>query len=180
VQGAFMRRLGGGAAASAGYHDLGGCIDVRLWDLTPDQQTALNREVRLHGAAGWRRDQQHGGMDEHYHLVLGTDRPLAAGAEIQWDQYLAGRDGLATNGPDYMWRPTPLVTTPPERDWFDMATEEDLRKIVREEVAAQRDDIAKATAKAVMESPVIAKLDVNVRQALRDAVNESTKRAPGK
>jgi hypothetical protein len=53
---------------------------------------------------------------------------------------------------------------------------DDLDKIaalVDKAVDAKVDQIAKATAKAVMESPVIAKLDVNVRQALRDAVSES-------
>lgn len=179
VQGAFMAQLGGGADASAGYHDLGGCLDVRTWDLTRDQIDRLIRVTRSRGGASWRRDETaaHGGMDSHCHITLGSDQPLSPGARASWQSYLAGRNGLANNAPDYEWRPSPLVTTPPERDWFDMATEADLRQIVREEIAAQRDDIAKATAKAVMESPVIAKLDINVRQALRDAVDEATRQA---
>lgn len=177
VQGAFMSRLGGGAAESAGYHDLGGCLDVRTWDLSGEQVDRLIRVVRTRGAGAWRRDETaaHGGMDSHCHITLGTDKPLADGARASWVSYLAGRNGLANNAPDYEWRPSPLVTKPPERDWFDMATEADLRRIVGEEIDKRTDDIAAAAAKAVMESPVIAKLDVNVRQALRDAVSESRK-----
>lgn len=116
VQGAFMTRAGGGAAASAGYHDEGGCIDVRVWDLTQKQQRALVHTTRELGAASWVRDAQHGGMDPHCHITLGSDRPLTAGAKNSWASYIAGRDGLASNGPDYEWRPHPLVTKPPEDD----------------------------------------------------------------
>jgi len=118
VQGAFMVRNGGGAAASAGYHDQGGCIDVRIWDLTSGQQQKLVRTVRSHGGAGWRRDKtpQHGDMDPHCHITLGSDRPLSAGAAESWRSYLAGCNGLANNAPDYEWRPRPLVTNPPQED----------------------------------------------------------------
>lgn len=119
VQGAFMSRVpGGGAAASAGYHDLGGCMDVRTWDLTGSQLDALVRATRSRGGASWRRDKSpaHGGMDPHCHITLGADRPLSAGAAESWRSYLAGDNGLANNAPDYEWRPTPLVTTPPEDD----------------------------------------------------------------
>lgn len=126
VQGAFMVRNGGGAAASAGYHDAGGCIDLRTWNLTRSQIDKTIRTIRLHGAAAWRRDARHGGMDPHIHLTLGTDSPLTPGARASWHSYLDGRDGLASNGPDYEWRPSPLVTTPPKeddmpapRDWTD-------------------------------------------------------------
>lgn len=115
VQGAYMTHAGGGATDSAGYHDLGGCLDLRTWDLSTDGAETLVRVLRLNGAAAWRRDERHG-MDPHLHLVLGVDRPASAGAIDQWGDYLAGRDGLADNGPDYEWRPRPLVTTPPEDD----------------------------------------------------------------
>lgn len=136
VQGAFMSRVpGGGADASAGYHDLGGCFDLRVWDLTEDQQGKVVRELRRSAAAAWLRDEQHGGMDPHIHFVFGSDSPLASGASYQWLAYIAGGDGMG--GDDYHWRPDPLVTTPPPtKDWFDMASEADLRRIVREEIAA--------------------------------------------
>lgn len=112
VQGAWMAKAGGGAAASAGYHDGGGCLDLRVWDLTGDQQVKLIRVLRSMGAGAWLRGTAHG-MDPHIHLVLGSDSGLSTGARSQWNAYLAGRDGLASNGIDYHWRPTPLVTTPP-------------------------------------------------------------------
>ena len=180
VQGAFMSRVpGGGAAASAGYHDLGGCMDVRTWDMTGDQLDRTIRVTRTLGGASWRRDKSpaHGGMDSHCHITLGADRPLSAGAQESWRSYLAGDNGLANNAPDYEWRPDPLVTTPPERDWFDMATEADLRRIVGEEFDKRRDEFAAAAAKALLDSDVIGKLDVSVRKALREAYNDANRRA---
>lgn len=178
TQGAFMSRAGGGASASAGYHDLGACFDLRVWNLTDAQVAKTIATLRANGAAAWLRNVQHGGFtDPHIHLVLGTDSPLDDGAAYQWRSYQVGGDGMG--GKDYHPRPKPLVTTPPERDWFDMATEADLRKIVREEIQAREDEIAAKAAKAVLAAPVIAKLDVNVRQALRDAVDEGRKQNKG-
>ena len=111
TQGAFMAQAGGGATASAGYHDLGGCLDLRVWDRTEEQQQFMVRQARRMGAAAWIRDQKHGGMEPHIHLVLGCDDPLSIGAAAQWQAYLRGEDGLAGGGDDYHWRPTPLVTT---------------------------------------------------------------------
>ena len=124
VQGAFMTRNGGGAADSAGYHDQGGCMDVRTWDLTTSQVDALVWQARTHGAAAWRRDKAplHGGMDPHCHITLGSDSPLSAGAAESWRSYLAGDNGLAGNAPDYEKRPNPLVLTPPPED--DMTPEQ--------------------------------------------------------
>lgn len=114
TQAAFMSRVpGGGADASAGVHNEGGCFDLRTWNLTTDQKAQVVRECRRSGAAAYLRDEQHGGMTEHIHLCLGTDRPLASGAAWQWSEYQAGRDGLASRGPDYHWRPDPLVLVPP-------------------------------------------------------------------
>lgn len=112
TQGAWMSKAGGGAAASAGYHDAGGCLDLRVWNLTPAQQERTIRTLRAMGAAAWLRDQRHG-MEPHIHLVLGSDADLAEGAALQWADYRAGRDGLSSAGPDYHWRPNPLVLTPP-------------------------------------------------------------------
>lgn len=114
TQGAWMSKNGGGASASAGYHDFGGCLDLRVWDLTDAEVGQLIRTLRRMGAAAWLRNAQHGGFkDPHIHLVLGTDPELSNGAAQQWADYQAGRDGLASRGPDYHWRPNPLVLTPP-------------------------------------------------------------------
>lgn len=113
TQGAFMTQAGGGAPQSQGYHDLGGCIDFRTRDLSAVQKRVLVRTARELGAALWIRDETHGGFEEHAHCLLGSDRPLAAGAKIQWGNYLNGGDGLASGGRDYHWRPDPVVTVPP-------------------------------------------------------------------
>ena len=52
VQGAWMIKNGGGADASAGYHDRGGCLDLRTWDKTPVQQEAMVRVAREGGGGG--------------------------------------------------------------------------------------------------------------------------------
>lgn len=129
TQGAFMTMAGGGAAGSAGYHDSGGCFDLRVWNLTDLAVSQLVRRLRQYGAAAWHRDVAHGGFtDEHIHFVLGTDHPLSVGAASQWRDYINGGDGIG--GRDYHWRPDPLVTTPPEEDWFDMATKDDLAAVL--------------------------------------------------
>lgn len=138
VQGAFMARNGGGATASAGYHDQAGCLDLRTWDQTADNVERIVRTCRRRGAGTWLRDHRHG-MDPHIHLVLGTDQPLASGASSQWREYVAGGDGLAGSAPDYHWRPSPLVLTPPQEedemkdaDWTRL--EATVSRIVRAEL----------------------------------------------
>lgn len=115
VQGAFMARAGGGATASAGYHDLAGCWDIRTWNLTKAEVDILIRELRKAAIAAWRRDLTwlHGGMDPHIHVTMGADKPLTSGALASWNGYLHGTNGLASGRPDYEWRPSPLVKTPP-------------------------------------------------------------------
>lgn len=135
IQGAYMARAGGGADDSSGFHDAGGCFDIRTWDLTADQLETLIRTLRRYGCAAWRRDHEHGGFDPHLHFVCGTDYDLAPGAAAQWRDYLAGHDGLASHGPDYEWRPSPLVTTPPEEDTMTPDDFDRIRLIVREETA---------------------------------------------
>ena len=105
VQGAFMARVGGGATASAGYHDLSGCIDTRVWDLTSAQQDKVIRVGRSNGWAVWKRDAAHGGMSEHMHWIALGEPNMASGAQLQEKQYMRGLDGLASGGPDYHWRP---------------------------------------------------------------------------
>lgn len=116
VQGAFMVRNGGGADASAGYHDQGGCIDIRTWNLTTAELDIFIKVARMFGFAFWRRDESylHGGMDPHAHGTLGSDSPLSSGASVSWGSYVGNGDGLAGGRPDYEWRPKPLVLVPPD------------------------------------------------------------------
>ena len=116
VQGAFMSRVpGGGADASAGYHDQAGCRDVRTWNLTLAQQAVLWEVMDDYGIRFWKRDltAAHGGMDEHGHGLAIWDRPLASGAAYQATQARGERDGLASNNPDYMPRKHPVLEQPP-------------------------------------------------------------------
>lgn len=171
VQGAFMAQAGGGADASAGYHDRGGCFDLRVWDRTPDQVEAIIRTTRRRGAGSWVRDERHG-MDPHIHLVLGSDRPLATGAATQWGQYLAGRDGLASNGADYHWRPDPIVTTPPEDEMTPeqfKALIDNQEKILRRIDGVMRDKLSRVNTRLARANGLLreaAKTDKNVADAL--------------
>lgn len=115
VQGAFMYKNGGGASASDGFHNYGGCLDVRSWNLTTDEINRFIRASRMLGFGFWRRDYswQHGGMSPHMHGTLGSDAPLGYYAPISWSSYVNGGDGLSGTGGDYEWRPSPLVTYPP-------------------------------------------------------------------
>lgn len=138
TQGAWMARVpGGGAENSKGYHDGGGCLDLRVWNLTTAQAKKVVRVGRDNGAGTWRRYKGQGMDEDHIHLVLGSDFGLTDAAAAQWREYVAGGDGLAGDSPDYEYRPDPLVLEPPE---VEMAfTEEDLRRFIREEVAAELD-----------------------------------------
>lgn len=150
VQGAWMVRNGGGASESAGYHDGGGCLDLRVWDRTATQVEAMVHATRWGGAGGWVRDKTHGGFDPHLHLVLGTDDGLSPGAAWQWLNYINGGDGLSGGGHDYHPRPRPLVTVPPDSlmevplklDKEDQAWIKDaVTAIVQDEIAKAGDTI---------------------------------------
>lgn len=124
VQGAWMSRLGGGAADSAGFHDYGGCIDLRVWDLTVSQVGQVVAAIRASGrAAAWVRDRLHGGMDPHIHVVFYDDDALSTGARWQWFEYIGGRDGLASRGADYHPHPIPYPTSTPEEAYMPTAEE---------------------------------------------------------
>lgn len=135
VQGSWMTRNGGGADASAGYHDFGGALDLRTWDRTPTQVDRMISVGRLHGWDAWRRSPDlPGGMDAHAHMGLHTDTPTHPGIQDQHRDYLAGGNGLSgsSHAPDHEKRPSPLVTTPPKGT--TMPTLEEIRGVIREEI----------------------------------------------
>lgn len=164
VQGAWMARAGGGATASAGYHDGGGCLDLRTWNLTPTQVEAVIHATRWGGAGSWVRDERHG-MDPHIHLVLGSDNGLASGAAWQWLNYINNGDGLSSGGRDYHPRPRPLVTTPPESLMEDDMKPEDFQKI-REIV---REEVDKVAARLAPDAAIRQRLAALVKQGRADA-----------
>lgn len=129
---------GGGAPNSAGYHDYGGTFDLRVKDLTDEQVGRLVRSLRRAGCVAWLRNVQHGGFtDPHIHFVMAGAPNLSSGATWQVSEYRIDNDGLSSRGPDYHWRPSPLVLSPTEEMFMPTADEiaNATRSVVREEVA---------------------------------------------
>lgn len=131
VQGGFMTRVpGGGAAASAGYHDGAGTTDIRVWNLSAEQERILWWEFALFAIIFWPRGPAAymGGMDEHAHCAAGWDRPVSSGIAAQWRDAMPPNrgSGLASGGPDYVQPRPPWVDFPPaellQEDY--MATDE--------------------------------------------------------
>ncbi|WP_028654883.1 hypothetical protein [Nocardioides sp. J54] len=172
TQGGWMGDLA--AALSSTTHD-GDALDLRVWDRTQNQVQAMVREARALGAAAWLRDQRHGGFtDPHVHLVPGRWAHPSASALRQWDACRNGRDGLASNGPDY--HPYPLATTPPKDDL--MAAADDILKAIDAQTKAinahtdkrvaelkNRIDISRNRIREVLGSKT-SKLDANDRAIL--------------
>lgn len=122
TQGSY--RAGSGAAASGSTHDAAGAADLRVRDLPSSARTNLCQtlvtELRRRGGCAWYRDEAHGGMSPHIHVILRDEGPLSSGASTQVRDYDAGRNGLSNKGPDYHPRPAqttyrypPATTTPP-------------------------------------------------------------------
>lgn len=122
------------ADASAGTHTGAGAIDLRTWNLPASIPPAeAVRGLRLAGLIAWYRTPAQG-FDEHIHAIDYGNPELAPAARTQVAAWEAGRNGLANNGPDDGARVT-IPKQPPRKDWLTMATENEVRTIVREEVA---------------------------------------------
>lgn len=163
VQSGFMVQ---GAAASDGFHALGGCCDIRTWNLLTseiDKVVWVGRSAFALGA--YRRDTSwaHGGMAEHAHWSQGGDRPQSSGSAISWASYLDGRAGLVSVSRDYERRPSPLVLTPPSSIFQEELTmDTDVRNAfdhlndrlttIKADLRADIDQVANAeTARAIAE-----------------------------
>lgn len=89
----------GGVTASAGTHDGGGVVD-----LAPYDHARKVLELRRTGFAAWYRPELwRDGVrvwPPHIHAVLMGNARLSSAARAQVQAYLAGKDGLAGNGPD--------------------------------------------------------------------------------
>jgi hypothetical protein len=88
-----------GVAASAGTHDGGGCIDVSIADYSASKRLSILRAMREVGFAAWIRTPAEG-FSTHMHCNAIGDREMASIARAQVRDYFAGRNGLATHGPD--------------------------------------------------------------------------------
>lgn len=93
----------GGVSASAGTHDGGGAVDLSSYDW--ERKVRLLRQV---GFAAWYRAPIPGLWGAHIHAIAIGDQDLSSGARSQVSDYYNGRDGLAGNGPDRHWRPSPI------------------------------------------------------------------------
>lgn len=143
VQGGFMTRNGGGATASAGYHDEAGCLDVRTWNLTADELDLFIYVMSDYGIQFWRRDLSyaHGGMDPHAHCIFPSDHPLAPGAALQATAVMNRRDGLAHNGADYERRVTPIKTHPSDAQLQGDPLMSDAAQAKLDKILSQQDQI---------------------------------------
>lgn len=176
-------QLIGNASASANTHRDGGAFDIT--DLVGDLDVWIARQM---GAdATWARTAAQG-FTPHLHGVL-TGCPHNAPARYQIDAVRSNGNGLGSGGLGGVDDgPRPLsgrtwrqgIEWAKQRQEDDMPTPEETRKIVREEIDRAVPEIAEKVAKAVLNADVISRLDVSVREALRDVVDKSAHRAARK
>jgi len=90
----------GGVEASAGTHDGGGAVDLSASGLNQGEKDAVLLAGRRVGFALWHRTPSQGNWPYHFHGIAGGCPDLSSGARDQWNDFLAGRNGLANNAPD--------------------------------------------------------------------------------
>lgn len=88
---------------SAGTHSGGGAADIgRIWEFGGwNEQQAVAHHSRAHGCLAYVRNQEHGGMEPHIHIIATGEPNLHPEALWQLDEYALGHDALASRGPDY-------------------------------------------------------------------------------
>lgn len=172
-----IAQLIGDAEASGNTHSTGGAFDI--W-----QHDAVTVETaREMGAdACWARTTGSFANIKHTHGVL-TGCPHNSAARYQIDEVRAGGDGLLGDAPDPGPRPLSGRTWREGIEWAkELLGEDDMKpedfdrvqSIVDKAIADATPAIAAAAAKAVLNSDVIAKLDVSVREVLRAEFGKST------
>lgn len=119
---------------SGGTHDGGGVVDIRWTGDVGDV-----RALRMAGFAAWHRTPAQGDWVDHVHAVLVGHGRLSAAAAAQVDDYRAGRNGLASHGPDDGPRLDPIPVYRWPEGVADMpltpADLDKVRQIVKEELA---------------------------------------------
>jgi hypothetical protein len=126
----------GAVAASAGTHDGGGAVDIRMIGLTGTQQKEVEAKSRKIGFASWIRQPIPNVWPLHCHMIAIGCPDLSRGAEHQVGDYKAGRNGLANNGPDtgtrawVAWTWEKYAKTYPELLTEDIVQQADIDKIV--------------------------------------------------
>jgi hypothetical protein len=89
-----------GVSASAGTHSGGGALDVSVLNMTAAQRDRVVRELRETSFAAWYRAPLPGVWSAHIHAIAIGDKEMSAQAAWQVQEYKAGRNGLANQGPD--------------------------------------------------------------------------------
>lgn len=90
----------GSVGASAGTHSGGGAIDIKAANLSSSERTQVETAMRQVGFAAWVRSPDQGDWGWHIHGIAVGCPDLSGPARDQVDDYNAGRNGLANNGPD--------------------------------------------------------------------------------
>ncbi len=109
----------GSVGASAGTHDGGGAVDVRVFTqvlgherkLTDGEIRTVVRALKDAGFCAWHRGDNWDGAGggEHIHGILRGDVEMSPGAASQVPSFDARRNGLRNNAPDATYRPSPRV-----------------------------------------------------------------------
>lgn len=86
--------------ASAGTHAGGGAIDISVRNLSNSEEIELIRLLRTVGFAAYIRPYIARLWPKHIHAIAIGCPDLSRAAANQVDDYKAGRNGLANNGPD--------------------------------------------------------------------------------
>lgn len=85
--------------SSAGTHDGGGVVDIRVSTMTTNGQYLCVQALRNVGWAAWLRTPDEG-FSYHIHAVAIGDHEMSNPAADQVQDFFNGLDGLADNGPD--------------------------------------------------------------------------------
>lgn len=97
-----------GVSGSAGTHDGGGVVDIRVTTMTENGRNLCVQALREVGFAAWYRTPAEG-FDVHIHAVAIGDREMSPSALSQVGQYFDGTNGLANHGPDTLPSSYPVV-----------------------------------------------------------------------
>lgn len=97
-----------GVGSSAGTHDGGGVVDIRVTTMTENGRNLCVQALREVGFAAWYRTPAEG-FDVHIHAVGIGDHEMSAAAEDQVQQFFNGQNGLANHGADTLPSGFPVV-----------------------------------------------------------------------
>lgn len=97
-----------GTASSAGTHDGGGVVDIRVTTMTENGRFLLVQALREVGFAAWYRTPAEG-FDVHCHAVAIGDWEMSPEAADQVQQYFNGTNGLANHAADTLPSGYPVV-----------------------------------------------------------------------